>query len=210
MVILIIFISFVKYINQKYMSAGNCENELRLKIASGDQFAFRRLFTLYHQQLGNYIFQITDSRELAEEIVQDVFMKVWTLREGLGEVQNFKAYLFVLSKNQALNSLRKVAKERLLKVEWQDTFQDIPESIESSHYYKLLDKAIDLLPPQQQKVYLLSRHKRLKYLEISNEMNISLETVKKYLKIANSSITAYIREHIKSISLLLVWYQFLK
>jgi RNA polymerase sigma-70 factor (family 1) len=200
----------VKYINQKPMSSGNCEQELLLQIATGDQFAFRKLFMMYHQQLGNFIFRITESKELAEEIVQDVFMKIWTQRQSLNEVQSFKAYLFVLSRNHSLNSLRKLARERLRKVQWEDNFANIPESAEMMDYYTLLDKAIDLLPPQQQKVYLLSRHKRLKYMEISNELNISAETVKKYLKIANSSITTYMRDHIETVSLLIILYTFLK
>lgn len=189
------------------MSKSNYEEELLSKVSTGDQTAFRALFTQYHQQLGNYIFQITDSAELAEEIVQDVFMKVWTNRASLQKVQNFKAYLFVVSKNHALNCLRKIVRERLLKTEWENNLSNIPEYDDSEEYYKLLDQAIDQLPPQQRKVYLLSRHKRMKYLEIADEMNISAETVKKYLKLANATITSYMRDHLESVLLLLALYR---
>lgn len=191
------------------MTGDNSENNLLVQIASGNELAFRKLFMLYNQHLGNYIFSITDSVELAEEIVQDVFMKIWTNRETLEKIQNFKAYLFVISKNQALNCLRKNVKERSLITDLGNILSEDHQNDDLGEYYRLIDEAIDLLPPQQQKVYLLSRHKRLKYIEISDEMNISHETVKKYLKIANSSIIAHVRANLESALILLVLYKFL-
>lgn len=172
------------------------ENELLRQVAMGDEIAFRQLFHLYHQQLGAYIHRVTESSELAEEIVQDVFLKIWMSREALQGVKSFKAYLFVISKNHALNVLRKTIKERHLHAHWnQDIINAIPVADNDFYdeYYGLLDKAIDCLPPQQQKVYLLSRHEHLKYVEIAQRLEISRETVKKYLQIAVSSITTYIQ-----------------
>jgi len=169
--------------------------ELLMQVASGNEFAFRKLFNLHHQRLGTYIFRITDSMEMAEEVVQDVFLKIWIKREALAQVENFNAYLFVISKNHALNCLRKQAKEWLLKKEW-DNYVDTTVSVEDSEiskYYSLLDEAIDQLPPQQQKIFLLSRHERLKYTEIADRVDLSKETVKKYLQIATHSIKAYMQ-----------------
>ncbi|MDP2338450.1 MAG: sigma factor-like helix-turn-helix DNA-binding protein, partial [Bacteroidota bacterium] len=67
------------------------------------------------------------------------------------------------------------------------------DSGDSNIYHSILDEAIDHLPPQQQQVYLLSRHERLRYAEVANRMNISHESVKKYLRIANASIVAYVQ-----------------
>jgi len=186
------------------------EKELLIQVTAGMPWAFRTLFMKYHQQLGAYIYRITNSAEIAEEIVQDVFLKIWLNREALAGVQNFKAYLFVVSKNQALNCLRKMAKEQMLKSQWESACTNMHEDDDLNEYRKLIDQAIDQLPPQQQKVYLLSRHKRLKYAEISDEMNISSETVKKYLQIANASITTYVKENLESVLLLLVFVNFLK
>lgn len=169
--------------------------ELLMQVASGNEFAFRKLFNLHHHRLGTYIFRITDSMEMAEEVVQDVFLKIWIKREALAQVENFNAYLFVISKNHALNCLRKQAKEWLLKKEW-DNYVDTTVSVEDSeisNYYSLLDEAIDQLPPQQQKIFLLSRHERLKYTEIADRVDLSKETVKKYLQIATHSIKAYMQ-----------------
>jgi RNA polymerase sigma-70 factor (family 1) len=175
------------------------ERELLLKVASGDENAFSQLFALYHHQLGTYIYRLTDSVELAEEIVQDVFLKIWMSRETLADIKSFKAYLFVVSKNHSLNCLRKLAKERTHSAEWNDrTMSDIAIQQDEKYdsYYGLLDEAINNLPPQQKTVYILSRQQHLKYNEIAEQLHLSRETVKKYLQISISSITSYVQANI--------------
>lgn len=171
------------------------EKELLLEVSRGNEHAFSELFLAYNRLLGNHIYRITDSAELAEEIVQDVFLKIWLNRQGLATVENFKSYLFVLSKNHALNCLRKLAKERAHQTSLEDNVIElVPDEVAPSNdYYHLLDLAIDHLPPQQQRVYLLSRHKRLKYDEIAKQMGLSRETVKKYLQGATHAITSFVR-----------------
>jgi RNA polymerase sigma-70 factor (family 1) len=165
-----------------------------IKVSEGDEIAYSRLYYKYHQQLGNHVFRITNSMDLAEEIVQDVFVKIWMNREVLAGVHNFKAYLFVISKNHTLNCLRKLSTERqhLNKFEESYTSLLVESGSDSNDYYTILDEAINRLPPQQQQVYLLSRHERLRYAEVANRMNISRESVKKYLQIATFSITNYV------------------
>jgi len=176
----------------------NCDKNLCLQISLGNEQAFRQLFNAYHQQLGTYIFRLINSTELAEEIVLDVFLKIWINHETLQGVQNFKAYLFVVSKNHTLNALKRVVKARAMqkKMEEHYTKDVFSEKEDLNDYYNLLDEAIDHLPPQQQKIYLLSRHKRLKYSEIAQKLGLSHETVKKYLQIATSSITTYVNANL--------------
>ena len=183
------------------------EKKLLLKVAGGSESAFRQLFDQYHHQLGRYIFRITQSQELTEEIVQDIFLKVWLNRAALAQIQSFKAYLFVASKNQALNHLRNIAREQMLKNQWKEETANAisTEHVSQDLYYQLLDEAINKLPPQQQKVYLLSRHQRLKYDEIAAELNLSRETVKSYLKLATTSITSYVTSHVDVVSYLLIF-----
>ncbi|WP_374948151.1 RNA polymerase sigma factor [Mucilaginibacter sp.] len=188
-----------------------CEKDLLLQVARGDEYAFSELFKTYHQQLGTHIYRITESMELAEEVVQDTFLKIWLNREALSNVDNFRAYLFVLSKNHALNCLRKLAKQRLLQLHIEDNavVLETPDLAEQNEYYHLLDEAIDHLPPQQQKVYLLSRHDRLKYDEIARKMGLSRETVKKYLQVATMSITNFVQSNHNIAPLILIAVLFL-
>lgn len=183
-----------------------CEKELLLKVARGDEHAFNELFNAHSQHLGTHIYRITNSTELAEEVVQDVFLKIWMNRETLTTVQNFKAYLFIISKNHALNCLRKIAKERIHQkiIEENTLVLETADGAATDSYYRLLDKAIDHLPPQQQKVYLLSRHNRLKYDEIANHLGLSRETVKKYLQGATHSITNFVQANIDVTVLILL------
>jgi RNA polymerase sigma-70 factor (family 1) len=180
------------------------EKELLLSVAGGDEHAFRRLFIAHHQQLAVHIYRITNSAELAEEVVQDVFLKIWMTRETLQNVEDFKAYLFVISKNHALNCLKKLAKERVkIKKLEEGSIGILNIEQDNGMYYNLLDEAIDHLPPQQQKVYLLSRHNRLKYAEIAEQLKLSRETVKKYLQIATINITDYVRTHLDGFTVVL-------
>lgn len=184
----------------------NSENELLRKASEGNEQAFKQLFLKYHNSLGLHIFRITNSMVVAEEIVQDVFLKIWMSREALAGVHNFKAYLFVISKNHTLNCLRKLTKERQQRQLFEETIiRELTPESNVNIYHSLLDDAIDQLPPQQQLVYILSRHNRLKYIEVANRLNISHESVKKYLQIATSSITSYVHLNLKKDILFLIF-----
>lgn len=172
------------------------EKELIRRTSEGDEKAFSELFHNYHQLLGVHIHRITKSSEITEEIVQDVFVKLWLRRDRLAEIEDLRAYLYVLSKNQALNALKQIAKEKAVIIDVNINLLEKYPSIndEISDYHSYIDSAIENLPPQQQLVYLLSRHEQLKYDEIATRMNISRETVKKYLRIATESIKSQIQK----------------
>ena len=179
------------------------EKAVLLRVAQGDEQAFRQLFGAYHQPLAVHVYRLTESAELTEEIVQDVFLKIWMSREALAGVQQFAAYLFVVSKNHTLNALRTIARERVRQRAWAaETGATEPDNGQEGYYYSLIDKAIQQLPPQQQRVYLLSRHERLKQREIAERMGLSPETVKKYMQLAIASISDYVRDNVDVMLLL--------
>tara|TARA_R110002124_G_scaffold280554_1_gene453922 strand:- start:1177 stop:1761 length:585 start_codon:yes stop_codon:yes gene_type:complete len=183
------------------------EGELLSQIAAHNEAAFGKLFHRYHHQLGTFIFNLTKSHELSEEVVQDVFLKIWINRKDLKEINNFKAYLFTVSKNHALNCLKKVARENTLtSIVETDLIPERTDEWPENELYNLLDEAIDHLPPQQKKVYLLSRHERMKYNDIALQLNLSRETVKKYLQLASESITSYIKSRSTNTITLLILY----
>lgn len=181
-----------------------CNEDVLRQVAAGDQRAFRQLFNLYHHKLGSYIYNITKSRELAEEVVQDVFLKIWNNKATLPEIINFDSYLFVISKNHALNSLKTIAARQTATTYLEQVTEEMlpADYQEENERYLLVDEAIDRLPQQQKLVYLMSRHERLQYAEIADRMSLSKETVKKYLQISTESISSYIRKRL-TISILL-------
>ncbi|MCF0060235.1 sigma-70 family RNA polymerase sigma factor [Dyadobacter chenwenxiniae] len=177
-----------------HISALHQETELLISVSQGDERAFTALYNHYHKRLGTHIYRITKSTELAEEVVHDVFLKIWLNRETLVNVENFSVYLYVISKNAALNCLKRTIRERALTTELDTDSEQVslPDTPEDDYRYILIDEAIDRLPPQQRQAYLLARHERLSYVEVALRMNLSKETVKKYLQIATEFISAYI------------------
>jgi RNA polymerase sigma-70 factor (family 1) len=183
------------------------EEEVLLQVARGQENAFRQLFLHWYQLLAGYVFRITESKELTEEIVQDVFTKIWMVRETLEEIKNFKHFLLVVSRNQAFDALKKQLKEKKLKQIWEKeslsqslSLDDNTEILRNS----LIDNAIDSLPPRRKEVYLLSRHQRLTYNEIAERLDISRESVKTHLKLATDSVSAYIHSHLAGFIILFV------
>jgi len=169
------------------------EQELLLSIAKGDEKAFRQLFNIHHEKLGAFIYRLTRDKLLTEELVQDVFVKIWNRKEQLPAITSFDRYLFAASRNLAMNAIRDISRKFEKQLEWEKDYQ-ITESSEGAEDFSLLiNEAIDRLPNQQKKVYLLSKHEKYKYEQIAEKMDISRETVKKYLQLAKQSILAHLR-----------------
>lgn len=173
------------------------EAPLLARVSNSDESAFRELLQKYHRQVYGYIIHLIGSREDAEEIVQDVFMKIWKSRSGLSEVKDFKAYLFVISRNLSYNKLRQAVRVARLLKQWEKEQNiDVPtqtDEDDKNFMFKILDKAIERLPKRQQEIFLLHKRERLQYVEIANRLDIGKETVKSHLKAAIKSIKIYLK-----------------
>ena len=180
---------------------------LLLKVAEGDENAFGQLFKSYYNQLGEFIMRITESEPLTQEIVQDVFMKIWINRSSLAELDCFKAYLLVVARNHAFNCLKQIAREKSRKKEWVNTVlrhaSNNVEETDTIDTGNLIDEVVELLPPQQQKVYTLSRRDGMKQEELAGGLNISLETVQKHMVLALRFLKNHLRTHIGFFTLLM-------
>ncbi len=184
------------------------EKILLKQVSEGDQAAFARLFHDWHPLLYSYLYRLTESAPMAEEIVQDVFLKIWQTREALSEITSFKAWLFVISRNHALNALQKnmreILRHRTYEREYQATNarEDVPEENAS---LSLIDEAIDQLPPRRKEVYLLHRHQKLTYHQIADKLGIGRESVKTHLELAVKDITQYVLKRM-SVALALLFF----
>lgn len=182
------------------------EKDILTKVAKGDEKAFSRLFHYWFPFLSNHIFRITESKELTEEIVQDVFLKIWMAREVLETINSFKAYLLVISKNHALNSLRKISREKKHLDSWKkesDPYQTEEEKSNTPDYITLIDEAIANLPERQKQVFLLHRFEGHTYHQISDKLTIGRETVKTHLKLAKGFISNFVRSKLPFVLLFL-------
>jgi RNA polymerase sigma-70 factor (family 1) len=174
-------------------------------IAAGSSKAFRALYSQWEPPLSSFIFQVTRSKIITAEIVQDVFLKIWMTRESLVEVKDFKAYLFVISKNRAINALKKSLAdlERMKKYASEVPFNEQPEDDNDQIPFTLIDEAIDQLSPRQKEIFLLHRHERYSYREIAEQLGIGKESVKTHLSLAIKSIKNHIETKITLIILLI-------
>lgn len=182
------------------------EKLLLKKVASGNEAAFSELYAIWQPNLSSFIFRITKSKELTAEVVQDVFLKIWTNRSVLIEVESFKSYLFVVSKNQAINAFRKTMRElrlfQQLEANMKNESFEFPDDLEINQL-SLVDEAIDHLSPRQKEIYLLHRQSKLTYQEIADQLGIGKESVKTHLELAVKSITKYLKSRLPLISLLI-------
>ena len=175
-------------------------------IAAGSSKAFRALYSQWEPTLSSFIFQVTRSKVITAEIVQDVFLKIWMTRESLVEVKDFKAYLFVISKNRAINAWKKSLAdlERMKKYASEVPFNEQPvEDDDAQLHFSLIDEAIDQLSPRQKEIFLLHRHERYSYREIAEQLGIGKESVKTHLSLAIKSIKNHIETKITLIILLI-------
>lgn len=169
--------------------------ELLHRIAEGDQQAFTGLVEQYRKNIYTTALRLLHSTVLAEETLQDIFLKVWLQRKDLKTIDNFPAWLNAVARNTIYNSFQRSLKEKT------DTTDGLEESmlsaqqpeqqLQEKEYTALLQKAIDRLPARQKQTYQLIRQEGLKREEAAKAMNISPETVKYNLEEATRKVRAY-------------------
>lgn len=169
------------------------ERELLLSLAQGNDHAFAEVFHHYRHRIYAIAFRLLNSASLAEDIVQDVFMKMWMKRYELHEISHFKAYLFTTTRNHIFTSLKLLAREQLMESELSATMVHGVRDAHILHkeYEQILQHAIAQLPPQQGLIYKLSKEEGLKRNEIADRLQLSPETIKVHLANAMRSIRAF-------------------
>lgn len=161
-------------------------------IAEGDEQAFTRLFKIYGNQLYPTMLRITKSAGVAEELIQEVMLRIWVSRDKLPGIENPRAWIFRIATNLAITWLRKQLTEEksLRQVRYPHVVDKeiIENQISLKELQKEVKKAVDNLSPQRKLVYELSRNNGLNKEEIAEQLHISVNTVKTTLVKALQSI----------------------
>jgi RNA polymerase sigma-70 factor (ECF subfamily) len=148
---------------------------------SFDISGFESLFQVNYQPLCAAAYRIVQDKDIAEDIVQDVFIKVWQKRESLDISISVKAYLFKSTINQSLNHIKKVSnmneREAQYTSEYNDDVNSTEQIIALKETRQRIDAAIKALPQACRTVFILSRYEHLSYKEIASELDISIKTV---------------------------------
>jgi RNA polymerase sigma-70 factor, ECF subfamily len=176
--------------------------ELARRMRLGDERALEEIFRTYYPGLVGFVRRYVKTTEIAEELVQDLFLKIWSRRGSLGAIDSVKTYLFRAARNTALNHLRR----RKLEHEWVEKEQGEvsekqgmegsgDETVEESELAAAVRAAVDRLPPRCREVFMLSRDGGLTYGEIAKSLGISIKTVEtqmgRALKALRENLKAY-------------------
>ena len=167
------------------MESAYNEKELLQRAAAGDEAAFAALFRLYRHKLYGFLLRATGSPETTEDVIQDVFLKLWKDRENLLHIEQFGGYVYRMAQNRVINSLKRMAKETLIleelgkaQVQAVSSAEEQLSEKEAQHH---LHNALDKLTPKQKLVFTLSREQGLRHDEIAAFLNISPSTVNNHM-----------------------------
>lgn len=151
----------------------------------GDDAAFTLLYKKYWSEVYNFSRLYLNTKEAAEEVVQEVFVKLWELRETLRPEENFKGFLFIITRNVIFNQHRKQVNEiqykmSLLEIQNEELYH-MEDELEKRELREFLDRLISRMPEQRQIIFNLKRYEDLSYREIATRLNITERMVERNL-----------------------------
>lgn len=185
-----------------------------LNFKSNSELEFEKIFDAYKQQVYTQVYAVTKCKYAAEEITQEIFIKLWQRQGTLNEVKNLDAYLYTISRNYALNHLRKIANDLRKTNELMQIAVTVNNDTESglqlAEYKDLIFKATCKLSPQRRIVYEMSKEQGLSYDEIASELNLSKNTVKNHLLAAIEFIRSYLTKSGVDSTIISILFLFIK
>ena len=167
---------------------------LQIRIAKEDETAFTQLYLYFSKKLIHFAVSLIRSREIAEELVEDVFVKLWANRGHITEIENLTVYLYVAVKNKSLNALSQKAKDLVISpFDYLDTTvdefaADPYDLMITTEMMGRMYQAIESLPPRCKMIFKLIREDGLKYKDIGAILNISVNTIDAQMAIALKKI----------------------
>jgi len=187
------------------------ESEILLRLKAGDELALQELMSRYKGPLAVSMSRLIKSREDIEELLQELFLRVWRNRDNL-DTERYRGYLYKIAENLVYDRLRKAAREKRLSVDYFthiiEAYSHIEEGIFGKEMLEVLQRGIQQLPEQRRKVFELCKIEGKSYEEVSQLLSISVSTVNSHITNANASIKAYFKQHPELASMVLTVFFF--
>jgi RNA polymerase sigma-70 factor (ECF subfamily) len=191
------------------MQVGFNLNKVLHNLSNDDKQALEELFNYYYPRLYQFSKSFLKLEDGIDDILQDVFVKIWKNRANIKSSETFSPFIFTMTRNLLLNELRRRLSKQKIKDEiFKLSLSDVPHSSEKLEYGELketVDRIIDNLPEKQREVFLLSRYENLSHKEIAEKLNISTKTVEYHI----SQSTSAIRNKLKQLGLISLLYFYL-
>lgn len=169
------------------------------QLQQGDASAFSNLYNNHSKTLYRKILWMVNDEEIAKELLQDLFLKLWENRSKIDISKSFRSYLYTIAVNLVYDYFRKCSKKKELEAHLMslaiDYYSHVEEAIISQEDVSLLGDVINHLPPQRKQVFLLCKVEGKSYDEVSELLSISKSTIQDHIVKANHSIKDYLRKH---------------
>lgn len=174
---------------------------LLTRISRGDRSAFDTLYKNYRPFIYAFFLHYVRQTDLAEDLCQELFIKIWEKRSSLADIQSLKAYLRVVAKNLALNTLKKMAHAEAASKELSNYIS--PNGYESTYlhiqdkeYFRLLKLQLDKLPRRSREIFLLCREEGKSYAEAAEETGVSRSSIKHHMIESLRFLKTFVEKHL--------------
>jgi RNA polymerase sigma-70 factor (family 1) len=196
------------------MDSDNENLKLLIKqLHQGSETAFTLLYDKYSKQLYRNIFRLVKDEDIAQELLQDLFLKIWESREHINPEKSFKSFLYKVAENLVYAHFRKIAKDNRIIARLVMSSAEFDTNVEDAIINKenqdLLKKAIEHLSPQRKHIYTLCKLDGKSYEEVSSELGISVSTISDHIVKANKAVKKYFYLN-QDIAIILIASQLLK
>jgi RNA polymerase sigma-70 factor (family 1) len=175
------------------------EPELLLRVSEGDAWAFRQIFNAYYGKVYSLSIKLTKDAEQAKDLTQEIFARLWVKRGQLGAVYNFQGFLTTMALNLIRNQLRRkvldLSNAAFLTNYFEESALAPDKAMEFKEFQYMVQEAVDHLPPQLNRSFILSRMAGMSHAEIARQMELSPLTVKSHIARALTFIRAYLEQH---------------
>lgn len=172
------------------------EKDLLERLKRGDEKAFGAIYGAYKDRIGYRLLRLLKSEALAEEVLQDLFLKVWQHRCSIDPERSFKAYLYKIAENKVYDLLRRAAKEKELLSRIISANAGMYTHVEESLFLKenksILLEAISLLSPRRKEIFVACKLEGKSYKEVADELGISITTVNDHVQKAFHFLKTYL------------------
>jgi len=168
------------------LSEDNITHDLLTRLKNGDILAFDQIYAMYSHKLFSFVFKILKNESEVDDIVQEVFVKIWESRHKLEDDKLLNSYIFTIAYNNSIDLIRKrISKNKYLEhLKYFASINFTPTIISQIEYNELknqVEKLIANLPDRQKQVYFLHREEGLTYPEIAEKLGISKNTVENHM-----------------------------